>query len=107
MKKIICLVVSVVIYLLTFFFRLSLGIIREGSSGGSSSTMSNTTSSGKRIPSSVQFGGKSYNVSEGWAGSLNLSYDGPVKYKAHPTHVDGWYEICDLNGNKVGDLNTN
>jgi len=58
------------------------------------------------IPESVTINGKSYNVSEGWAGTLNLSNFGPVEFTAREpfAHISGLFFVYDKNGNKVGEF---
>jgi len=63
--------------------------------------------SGKPIPKRVQVDGKWYDVSEGWAGTLNLCEWNTPKYTAREpyAHITNLYFVYDTDGNKVGDFN--
>ncbi|MDR3001914.1 MAG: hypothetical protein LBU89_11695 [Fibromonadaceae bacterium] len=63
-----------------------------------------------RIPKRVQISGRWHEVSEAWAGTLELKeYGGPVKYKTekpYPVLHPNVYHVRDTNGNKVGEFDT-
>jgi len=66
--------------------------------------------SDRRIPKRVQINGIWYDVKEGWAGKLELcEYMKAPQYIAEEpyAHVTNLFYVKDVNGNKVGEFNTN
>jgi len=61
----------------------------------------------KQIPKKIRIDDKWYDVSEGWAGTLNLNqWMNPVKYTAREPyiHINNFYFVYDTNGVKIGEL---
>ena|GEM_PF-1024424 len=61
----------------------------------------------KQIPKRVNINNRWYDVSEGWAGALELSeWMAPTKYIAREPyiHINGLFFVYDTEGNKVGEF---
>jgi len=58
-------------------------------------------------PKRVEINGRWYNVSDGWAGALDMSeFMSPISYtaKAPYVHLMNLYFVYDSNGNKIGEF---